>query len=338
MARVASLLSLFGVAAAAPAMLIQTDGVSDSVLTQVKVVQKIIAQLQKDHRQVTSGEKETLDMVDNILETVTLVNIDNAHKADNKLLADAVETIRACDDDLKERAEIDAAKATSDAAKAALAQCRAKEAELLAFQQGEQKKLENFVGATSQGPARDGVSGLECAMPNPSQLDDTPDGMGDFFKSSESWYSSKLDTLNTLDDNNKKAIAAHAAQKADCDNNYQPDWEAKYCAWVALVTNKRTAYGECRTSTMSALDTTFDDVTVKSGHRKADFAAVNRVRCLLKVLSLEGAADDVDAELNKCLDEVIEVSQFTIAKPEYPASDTEGLAALGNIAEDAVKC
>jgi hypothetical protein len=307
---------------------ILSSGVSDGVAAQVRMVEKIVKQLQAEHRQVTGPEADTLQLVDDTLKGTTLPNIQAAHDADVQLLASAVQTIQNCDNDLSETTEIVAAKSTLDSSRAALNKCRSEEAALLAFQQGEQQKRDNHVAAVSQGPG----DALGCALPSPSKLDDTPDGMGDFFKASLSWYKTNEAKLNTLVDNNNKAIAAHQEKKAECDTDKQPDFEAKYCSWSALIVAKRNNYADCRTQTEGALDKSFDDVTVKSGHRKSDFKAVNRVRCLLKVLMLDASGDDVDAELNKCLDAVIETSQFDIAKPAYPATADAALAALGNLA------
>ena len=297
------------------------------------MVEKIVKQLTAEHRQVSPTEAETLGLVDSTLEKTTLPNIDAADAADRDLLASAVQTITNCNDDLHQTSEIDAAKAALDAARAALATCRSEEAQLLAFQQGEEKKLTNFVAATSQGP-----TDLGCQLPPPTQLDETPDAMGDFMQASEQWYAEKGAELDTLDDNNKKAIAAHAAKKDECDTVKQPDFEAKYCSWSGLIIDKRNNYVSCRTTTKAALDKTFDDATVKSGHRKADFTAVNRVRCLLKVLIKDGTGDEVNAALDACLDEVISTDKFTIAKPDYPPRDEDAVAALGDLSGNEVDC
>jgi hypothetical protein len=218
--------------------------------SEVRMVEKIVKQLTAEHRQVSPTEAETLGLVDSTLEKTTLPNIDAADAADRQLLASAVQSITDCNDDLHQTSEIDAAKAALDAARAALATCRSEEAELLAFQQGEEKKLTNFVVATSHGPDL----ALGCQLPPPSQLDDTPDAMGDFVKASGQWYAQKGAELDTLDDNNNKAIAAHAAKKDECDSVKQPDFEAKYCSWSGLIIDKRNNYKSCRKTTKAALD------------------------------------------------------------------------------------
>jgi hypothetical protein len=283
---------------------------------------------------VLANEAQTLNLVDQTLATTTLPNIQAAHDSDVMLLEMDVQAVRDCDKDLKQTAEIDAAKGVLDTSRTALAACRSEEAKLLGFQVEELKKLTNFVSATSAGPGDE----LGCDLPLPTQLDDEEDAMDQFFASSEEWYATKQATLKTLVDNNNKAIAAHKAQAAICNDDKQPDFEAKYCAWSALILAKRDDYVKCRTDTKKSLDDSFAAVTVKSGHRKSDFTAVNRVRCLLKVLMHEGSGDDVDAELNKCLDEVIETDQFTIAKPEYPPSDEASVNALGDLSGNEVEC
>lgn len=151
--------------------MISTAAPSDDVAAQVRmVVEKIVKQLNKEYRQVTGPEAQTLGFVDSTLEKATLPNIQAAHDGDIKLLKGD------CNDDLHETAEIEPAKESLDAARTTLAD-----------QQDEEKK--NLVAVTSQGPP----DSLDCTLPSPTQIDETPDAMGDFMKAKYCTWSAPID-------------------------------------------------------------------------------------------------------------------------------------------------
>jgi uncharacterized protein YukE len=312
---------------AAPAeMLMQTDGlVSKQVASQVQMVDGFVEKFLKEKTPVTSEESEMFGVVEKMFQETTLPNIQSGHDSDVSLLGDRVADIKACDKDVQ------SVKDGLEEVTAELDKCRAEEARLKGVREAALAALDSFraslVAAKDvdlsllQASTKSHARAPGCKSPEASEWEQ----FGRFFSRTSAWYTDNAKKLHELDDAHKAAVSAHETQHQLCEGK-QTSFEQKFCMWHSAVSKTTDAYHQCRENTIKALDDAYPIVTENIKHRKADFNAVQHVRCLLKVL--ESSEGDKEDGLKTCMKTVVDTSHLNIDKPAVPESVEEDLQSM----------
>ena len=95
-----TLLAATALSASAAPILLQTDGVSAGLVSELQLVESFVNKFLKEKAPITDKESEMFAAVYKMFDETTLPNIQTADASDRKTLDDHIAAIKACDNDV----------------------------------------------------------------------------------------------------------------------------------------------------------------------------------------------------------------------------------------------
>jgi len=253
---------------------VRTD-VSSSVAPMLEMVESFAQLVGKEGRNLTSSQKEIVRSLNATFYRETLPTIASRHKNDVALLKAHVTGIEQCNTDLTNNSlKAASLKGIYDQASSASTTCTGEETAALNASARAKSAMTSFLkGAQPPSSTMPAIKG-----PTP-EMDLWVQTNLAFYKAfNRSYYAFKA-TMTA-------AQAAHSTKAGECQTK-AAGASGKYCTWFDEVVLFKSGYETCRNQTVSLYNKTLAASMSNMKGRKADYSALLKVECYLKVLLAE---------------------------------------------------
>lgn len=296
--------------------ILHTD-VSSSVAPMLEMVEGFAQLVGQEGRNLTSSQKELVRKLNATFYQETLPTIANRHTNDVKLLNAHVRSIEQCSTDLARNSLTAASsKGAYDQASSASSLCASQEAAAANASTRASTAMTSFL--TSASPPSSTMPAVKGPTP---EMDTWVQTNLAFYKSfNRSYYALKA-TMTA-------AKAAHSTKAGECQTK-ATSAAGKYCTWFDEVVLFKSTYDTCRSEVIMLYNKTLAAALSNMKGRKADYSALMKVECYLKVLLADdgmAASAFAACENNAAPD----LTALNIVAPPIPARAEATLASLGN--------
>lgn len=291
--------------------------VSSGVSPMVEMVESFAQLVGKEGRNLTSSQIELVRSLNATFYNQTLPTIASRHKNDVALLKAHVRAIEQCNTDLANNSlKAASLKRLYDAASSASTTCAGQEAAALNASTSASTAMSAFLKGT-QPP-----SSTMPAVKGP-----TPE-MDQWVQTNLAFYRGFNKTYYSLKATMAATQAAHSTKASECQTKATAA-SGKYCTWFDEVTLFKSAYATCRSENVLLYNKTLAASLSNMKGRKADYSALMKVECYLKVLL--DAAGMAATKFTACESSVApDLTPLDIDAPAVPARAETALAGLGS--------
>jgi len=295
--------------------ILQTD-VSSSVSPMLEMVEGFAQLVGQEGRNLTSSQKQLIRKLNATFYNETLPTIVNRHTNDVKLLKTHVSSIEQCSTDLGNNSLVAASSKNSyDQASSASNLCAGQEAAASNASTRASRAMTSFL--TSANPPSSTMPAVKGPTP---EMDTWVQTNLAFYKSfNRSYYALKA-TMTA-------AKAAHSTKTGECQTKATAA-AGKYCTWFDEVVLFKSTYETCRSELIMLYNKTLATAMSNVKGRKADYSALMKVECYLKVLLADdGMAASAFAACENSAGP--DLTALNIVAPPIPARAEAALAGLG---------
>ncbi|CAE8700433.1 unnamed protein product [Polarella glacialis] len=297
---------------------LQVHALSGSLAEQSALAQELVDEVVKHGRNLSNVQREIVERLNATFFNETLPQLQERHQNDQRLLDVHASSIRQCDADLATaQSSVAGVSGEQSALKASHSRCEAEKTNVTSEKEAKQASLTAFLSA--------------AAAPSnvmPAQRGPTPE-MDAFLASNLEFYAS----FKTSFAAEKAALTAAAAslsnKTVECSEG-KVSFDAKFCEWKTEVQGATATYSTCRSEGATLYQATLSAARSNAGGRKADYGALMKVQCFLKVLLAWDSAM-ATSKLEECSNEAVtNPSSLDLTEPSLPAYNETSISSLGS--------
>lgn len=273
-------------------------------------VEALVSESLASKRPLEESERSAINTMKEMITNTMLPGIQSGHKDDLAFIAAAKGALSTCDDNLdSEMVTVDNKKAEVDIEDQKHVQCRSGEATLETSERQKNTSLTDFKTSVRGGPN------------SPPSVPDNDDELDEYFRSLKLWaetqgqeYSEKVSAFST-------SFEMHEEKQKNCSGQ-QSTFEIEYCSWYAMAEGAVDTHETCVADGGKAFDDTKAAVLDNVKQRKAEYASMKQIECLLDLFAAEAVTHSGIEACKKDIDtSFLDVTDLEKPKTKKPSRD-----------------
>eukprot|EP00931_Biecheleriopsis_adriatica_P060760 TRINITY_DN364_c0_g1_i1.p1 TRINITY_DN364_c0_g1~~TRINITY_DN364_c0_g1_i1.p1 ORF type:complete len:362 (-),score=107.00 TRINITY_DN364_c0_g1_i1:95-1180(-) len=242
-------------------------------------VEALVSESLASNRPLEESERSAINTMKGMITGTMLPGIDSGHKDDLAFLAAAKGALLKCDKDLdSDMVTVNNKKAEVDVLDKKHVQCRSSEAALEAKKEQKRKSVKDFTTSV-----RDGGNSTPPSVPS------NDDELEEFFRTLKLWAENKLVEYEDKSSAFNTSSELYDEKQKNCTGQ-QSTFEIEYCSWYSMAESAADSHERCVAEGGKAWDETKAAVLDNVEQRKAEYASIKHIECLLDLLATEHVA------------------------------------------------
>eukprot|EP00931_Biecheleriopsis_adriatica_P060761 TRINITY_DN364_c0_g1_i2.p1 TRINITY_DN364_c0_g1~~TRINITY_DN364_c0_g1_i2.p1 ORF type:complete len:360 (-),score=86.30 TRINITY_DN364_c0_g1_i2:71-1150(-) len=274
-------------------------------------VEALVSESLASKRPLEESERSAINTMKDMITNTMLPGIHSGHKDDLAFIAAAKGALSTCDANLdSEMVTVNNKKAEVDMESQKHRQCRGSEATLETSKEQKNKSLIDFTTSV-----RDGGNSTPPSVP------DNDDDLSEYFRTLKLWAETKEVEYSEKSSAFTTSVEMHDEKQKNCSGQ-QSTFEIEYCSWYSMAGGAVDTHETCVAMGGEAFDKTKAAVLDNVKQRKAEYASIKQIECLLDLLAAEDVTHSGIEACKKDIDtSFLDITDLEKPKTKKPSRD-----------------